>query len=425
MSDSPCPVESIADNNDDDSGLDLVNLINNLKIDENLSDNTMSFNNSVNSNSAAGATAVPALDIKNLSMVPNFDGNPTRLTRFINASESILNRYFDTNDLNNFQNTIIMNSLLNKLEGRAEEVVAIYGSNSWNDIKSALIKNFGDQRDENCLNQDLVNLKQKHNEMPSQFYERVLHLLNTICNYVDLHSSVTERQSKRDFFKKQALKTFLAGLKDPLGPIIRAMRPTSLTEAMQFITEEDNIRYYQRSNHGNFETGKQSIQTSVVKNSVTPLQKFERTSNRPQFQSQYRPPQFQSNPIHIQRQTNPPPQRFPTNSQVFGKPINVWKPNPNAVPQPKPTPMSITSRNTTQSQTRPPFQNYHQNYGQRPKTNNHELFNTEQVDEPQIQDEFYYEYDEQNMTDQLQDTYSNEPPTYQNFQEEVNQPDTT
>ncbi|KAJ8910720.1 hypothetical protein NQ315_005894 [Exocentrus adspersus] len=88
------------------------------------------------------------------------------------------------------------------LEGRAEEVVAINGANNWDDIKNALIQNFGDQRDENCLNQDLVNLRQKPNETPYQFHENVIHLLNTICNYIDLHCGALEQQYKREFFKK-------------------------------------------------------------------------------------------------------------------------------------------------------------------------------------------------------------------------------
>lgn len=192
---------------------------------------------------------VPALDMKNLSIIPTFNGNPNRLHRFVDACESILTYYYDRQDNNSFQNILLINGILNKLEGRAEEVIAINGVKSWDDIKFTLLENFGDQRDENCLNQDLVNLKQSFNETPYQFHEKVLHLLNTICNYIDLHSTGNERDTKRDFFTKQALKTFLAGLREPIGPIIRAIRPTNLSQAVQFIREEENIKYYQKSNH--------------------------------------------------------------------------------------------------------------------------------------------------------------------------------
>ncbi|XP_044744110.1 uncharacterized protein LOC123306270 [Coccinella septempunctata] len=200
---------------------------------------------SINLNTNKMAT-VPNFDSKDLSIIPDFDGNPNKLHRFIAASEALLGHYFDVNNTNNFQNLLLLNGILNKLHGRAEEIVVIYGAtNNWIEIKNALIQNFSDQRDENSLNQGLVNSRQNFNESPQEFYERILHLLNTICNYIDLRCRAGDQESKRVFFKNQALKTFLAGLRDPLGPIIRAMRPDSLAQALQFILEEDNIKHLQ------------------------------------------------------------------------------------------------------------------------------------------------------------------------------------
>ncbi|KAG5860957.1 hypothetical protein JTB14_011866 [Gonioctena quinquepunctata] len=75
-------------------------------------------------------------------------------------------------------------------------------------------------------------------------------LLNTICYYIDLdHDDAASKRSKKEFFQQQTLTTFLAGLKEPLGATIRAMRPPNLSSAIQYIQEENNIRYLQR-NHG-------------------------------------------------------------------------------------------------------------------------------------------------------------------------------
>ncbi|KAG5866557.1 hypothetical protein JTB14_013827 [Gonioctena quinquepunctata] len=77
-----------------------------------------------------------------------------------------------------------------------------------------------------------------------------MELLNTICNYIDLHhDDAAVKRSKKEFFQQQTLTTFLAGLKEPLGATIRAMRPPNLSSAIQYIQEENNIRYLQR-NHG-------------------------------------------------------------------------------------------------------------------------------------------------------------------------------
>lgn len=427
MSDSSISVDSVSENNQG-LELDLVNFFSQLRIKSNNSRSIPRDSTSILlSNSSE--MSLPVLDMKNLSIIPNFNGNPNKLHRFISVSESILNHYYDRQNLNNFQNTLLINGILNKLEGRAEEVVAINGAQNWTDIRNALLQNFGDQRDENCLNQDLVNLRQKPNETPYQFHERVVHLLNTICNYVDLHCENAEQQCKRDFFTKQALKTFLAGLKEPLGPTIRAMRPTTLAQALQFIHEEDNIKYLQRSNQTNNVIVKKPIHNHP-QNYFNP--QFQQNYSQPRpltFPQQQRPFQFQfpRGPVNIQRHPNPPVQRFPTNSQVFGRPQNVWKPNPSApTPQQnKPTPMSVSTRNTTPQFRRPPQNNYFQNNGQKPNIISEELFNTEHYD-TQPTDETGAACPEYSYDDEQTYEYSYaEEDQHENFQETLNTIDET
>lgn len=374
------PIDSISENNsiELETILDLINTFDNLNITEE--------SNTVN------MAVTPNFDTKNLCIVPEFDGNPNKLHRFVKASESLLLHYFDVNNPNNFQNTLLINGILNKLQGKAEEVVAIHGAtNSWEEIKNSLILNFGDQRDENCLNQDLVNLRQRPGESPQKFHEKVLTLLNTICNYIDLKCEETERKAKREFFTKQALKTFLAGLRDPLGPMIRAMRPNSLAQALQFIIEEDNIKHYQSPN--NF----QNLRKPNPQNFST-HQQFYRSQNRPiltqqqyihpqnsqtnsQNNSNFKYQQFPSVPINLQRNPNFVPQRFPTNSQVFKRSQNYQ--------QNKPTPMSISSSLNSKQRTQRNFQNTSfQNTSQKPDFISEELFNTEHYDNGQENIEF-------------------------------------
>lgn len=47
-----------------------------------------------------------------------------------------------------------------------------------------------------------------------------------------------EKVGKRAFANKQALKAFLAGLREPLGSTIRAMKSSTLASAMQYVIEE-------------------------------------------------------------------------------------------------------------------------------------------------------------------------------------------
>lgn len=394
---------------------------------------------------------IPVLDVKNLSIIPSFDGNPNKLHRFISACESILTHYYDRNDPNSFQNNLLLNGILNKLENRAEEVVGINGVDNWDDIKNTLLQNFGDQRDENCLNLDLVNLRQKTHETPQQFYEKIIHLLNTICNYIALHSqSEEEKIYKRDFFTKQALKSFLAGLKDPLGPTIRAMRPTSLAQAMQFINEENNIKYYQNNSNPAFKNPNppfsQQIARPKLNTQQMPIfqpmnfqqrQHFPQYSQYPQFQQfpqHFSSNQFPRGPIDIRPIANPPQRRLPTNSQVFGKPQNVWKPRPQT-PQPRPQPMSVCA--STSNMRTPQF-------GQQNTSNNRYNHFANQTRQARpgviIEEVFNTEFSEQPTEDyatepELENSYTEEDQGYscesyhdehpQNFQEPLCQNETT
>lgn len=184
-----------------------------------------------------------------LLIIPKYDGNPNQLNRFITTCQSILTQFYNRTDPECFNNTILLHSILNRLEGKAEEIVNINGVSSWDHMKLVLLKNFGDQRDENCLNRDLVNMRQE-NETPQEFYNRCMNILNTIINYVTLHETEQDIiKCKRIFFQSQTLKTFMAGLKEPLGSTIRAMRPSDMPTALNYIKEEENIRYAQRNLH--------------------------------------------------------------------------------------------------------------------------------------------------------------------------------
>lgn len=77
--------------------------------------------------------------------------------------------------------------MIGKLTGNAKLIVNIQNVKTWDELKDTLLRNFADQRDEVCLNRDLVMLRQNPNEKPNQFHDRVLHILNLLCSHIDLH----------------------------------------------------------------------------------------------------------------------------------------------------------------------------------------------------------------------------------------------
>lgn len=407
----------------------------------NLSDLLLSLNLSIAEDSILNTRtmSVQHFDVKNLSIVPTFDGNPTELNQFLTVSSILLNHYYDRTPANVgcIQNLLLLHGLLGKLTGRAREVVSVHGYTNWDDIKNTLIQHFGDQRNENSLTRDLVNLKQQPNETPLNFYEKCMGILSTITNYVDLHNEdETIIRSKKEFFKQQALTTFLAGLREPLGSTIRAMRPVDLATAIQYIQEENNIRYLQRGQTQ--QTSFHQIKSPSAPKSTYqhPPQQFsyptqfaqtqqpqQSTWRTPQHaqQATWRPQQtyFPRGPINVQPRANPPQQRYPTNQQVFGKPNNAWAPKNNQQNLPKPTPMSTTTRNTFANIRRPNFTQQ-----SKPTFTSEELFNLEQDQLAEGSSNDYYNnyYDESTMTPENETVeeqfdYAED----QNFQEDANQ----
>lgn len=132
---------------------------------------------------------------------------------------------------------------------------------------------------------------------------------------------------------------------------------------------------------------------------------------------------FPSRLINIQPRPIPLP-KFPSSQQVFGKPKNVWKPNPFILP----TPMSTSTRNTVKQQS--PHQTH---FNQRLKPNifkqtgplnfvskklfhiesarqnapnyeNAEYFDQEYYDPTSFQNDDYTEYYQDNLDEQVDQT---------------------
>ena len=283
---------------DPSAELDLSNLFLNLNISAEEKENIKS-EIKIKSNKMA---QIPTFDVKNLCIVPTFDGKPSELNEYLTVSAVLLNHYYDPRpeSVGCLQNTLLLHGLKGKLTGRAKEVISIHGVDKWDDVKNILIQHFGDQRNENTLTRDLVNLRQQINETPIKFYEKVMGVLNILTNYVDLHNDNNDiKKSKKEFFRQQALTTFLAGLREPLGSTIRAMRPNSLATAMQYIQEENNIYYLQR----NQTPYSQSLRNENSKPKFVPpeMQRFP----QPFQTQQYRLP-FPREPIDLPPRVNQP-----------------------------------------------------------------------------------------------------------------------
>lgn len=189
----------------------------------------------------------PDVIFKVLRPVPEFDGNPNVLTRFIKLCDQICTAYLSNAQGSELSNLCLINGILNKITGPAARTINSNGiPESWLGIRNSLINNFSDQRDETALYNDL-SVATQGSMSPQEFYDHCQNLFSTIMTYISLHETIaTTIEAKRTLYRKLAMQAFVRGLKEPLGSRIRCMRPDSIEKALEFVQEETNIMYMQQ-----------------------------------------------------------------------------------------------------------------------------------------------------------------------------------
>lgn len=272
----------------------------------------------------------PDTIFKALRLVPDFDGNPNILTRFISICDQLVTKYLSTAQGSEFSNACLLNGILNKITGTAACTINSNGiPDSWIGIRAALINNFSDQRDETTLYNDL-SLATQGNKSPQEFFDHCMTLFSTIMTYVTLHETVpTTVTAKRDLYRKVTMQAFVRGLKEPLGSRIRCMRPTTIEKALEYVQEELNIIYLQQRNepHRNHYTPKVPSHPST---SLNPPHPFNVQVPAPRWpvpigQQPMRPP---PQPFKLNQAMQQHQQRMPTNTQrAFGAPPPNYNPN--------------------------------------------------------------------------------------------------
>lgn len=298
---------------------------------------------------------------KALRPVPDFDGNPNVLPRFINICDEIVTRYVSTAPGNELSNLCLLNGILNKITGTAACTINSNGiPESWAGIRTALINNFSDQRDETALYNDL-SLATQGNKTPQEFYDQCQTLFSTIMTYVTLHESVkTTVEAKRALYKKVTMQAFVRGLKEPLGSRIRCMRPCSIEKALEYVQEELNVMYLHQRHESpkvppNFKLNIPTPPISYIPQPrpqafQAPMPNWPMNAGPRVNQSQPQP--FKFNPPQNQFRFNPPqnqsPFRMPTRTQQM---LRALPPNYN--------PQSNVFR-------LPPRNNHPQNSGPKP-----------------------------------------------------------
>lgn len=334
---------------------------------------------------------------KALRPVPEFDGNPNVLTRFIKICDSIIYNYLGTSEESVYPNLCLINGILNKITGPAARFINSNGiPETWAGIRTALINNFSDQRDETALYNDLALLTQG-SSTPQEFYEKCQQLFSTIMTYVSLHENIsTTIEAKRALYKKLTMQAYVRGLREPLGSRIRCMRPDSIEKALEYVQEELNATYLQSRNNLILDKGERrqiGPRPAVMSSSLQGHNAFNNSFMPNNFIPRPRPPpqQFPRQPQPI-FQLNPQQPRMQTRTQQMFRALppnynprsNVFR-LPNRTDPHGPKPMSGVSHYVTKEL--PPTPNNFQ------EMNLHEIYPYEYYNNYNVDSPSHYAYD--------------------------------
>lgn len=323
--------------------------------------------------------------------LPSFDGNPVKLHSFIRAIDNLIPIIDSVRGTN--MHIIWIQAIRSKIVGDADNVLELYGTNlSWDEIKSNLITHYSDRRDEISLTRDLFGVCQTGSV--EDFYGKISHIVSLLVNLLNINENNPQVKSAKNlFYQQMGLKVFLSGLKDPLGPIIRAQAPRNMKEALRLCLEEKNYHF------GKYTPKPQPPPIPSKLQHYTPNPKpfhqFPPIQNRNPFPIQNRNPFQQKFPSFQQYQ--PRPQQFnqfkpfpykptpnpfnvPRNQNPFQRPQPSYNPfvNNNANVQPKPTPMEVD----------PSMRSRNMNYMNRPNFH---------MEEDYPYDPYSLNYDDQNV----------------------------
>ncbi|KAG5858510.1 hypothetical protein JTB14_019724 [Gonioctena quinquepunctata] len=313
---------------------------------------------------------------------------------------------------------------------------------NWPDLKNALKQCFSDRRDLDCLVLELTRSRPHKGEDVISFGTRLQLTRSSVAQRIsnDTNLQADEKVYQISHYDKVALSTFIAGCTGVLRNNLHLKKPTSLEDAMAYINEYENFEKLYGFSHENHKSKLNA--TNTYRQTYTPNMHSYNNFQQPKTNQFYRQfpstnpnfsarPNWPNQPINIQpRQL--PPQKYPTNKEVFGPPQNVFKPNQTPSNQlPKPEPMSTISRYPTRMSQRPfsqqpgpSFRNHNPNYFQnsqrfvqsnlRPNFISEELFSNEYEEPIEFDNQFYgnqnYEENTQhfNQNAQMEANFRNE-----------------
>lgn len=353
--------------------------------------------------------------LKYLDRLPEFNGDYRDLQTFLNLIERVhpILRAYD--ELSQY---LFCDLIKSKLKGQAREIIEINcQAQSWSDIKTILLNNFGDKSSLEELFDKLKGTTFKTNcvEFYNEIKQRLRSLNNKTITVVGAGPAANECARNN---MRTALNIFKEKMPEPMKTILTCRNPENLENAMDILFQSGYA--YSTISNGIFATnGKQTYRPNgSLQNGIKKNQEHSDKNRQPHPQYDYRQ-QKDQNPSNNYKIVNAQGNQYNRNVQGNNNQQRGYQQqnyNRNNWTQPN-----------TQNRPQPQKNTQNPNYYQKNSQPVPEPMDINMVENnPQSDEQEYYVYDDNQEDQNTEHVYFNckEPPMNYQPIEEIPYPDT-
>lgn len=170
-----------------------------------------------------------------IKSIPKFDGNRKQLSAWLATAENTLNVF--RNIVTEQQYNIFVTAVINKVEGRAKDIICLAGNpQSFQEIKEILTNALGDRQELTFYKSQLWQTKMTDNMSVHKYYNRCKEICQNIKSLAKQKPKYKENwDAINAFIEEDALAAFLAGLKEPYFGYAQAAGPEDMEAAYAFV----------------------------------------------------------------------------------------------------------------------------------------------------------------------------------------------
>lgn len=170
-----------------------------------------------------------------IKSLPPFNGNRRQLPSWLRTAESTLNLFKEI--VPDAQFTMYLQAVLNKIEGKARDVMCLAGPiGTFDELRNLLLGALGDRQELSTYKSQLWQNKMIEGDTIHKYYSRTNELVQNIKTLSKQTRIFNDHwEAINLFIEEDALAAFITGLRKPYFGYAQAAKPSNLEEAYAFV----------------------------------------------------------------------------------------------------------------------------------------------------------------------------------------------